>query len=164
MWIYFTATKLTETLGDLSSLPLNEPSTSLLAWKMLAWLIVSTFFIRKTFVSLKPVHLVLVCIRMNPYVSRMYPYVPVCSVCYSFVTCMLPVVLVWCFSHDRVQWLCSKSLRADSSHHPPAPFYPAPSWHYLRDKTHPSSFCAKFTLKETINIWNHSLPSLHHDK
>ena len=46
----------------------------------------------------------LVCIRMYPYVTRMlvvcirmYPYVP-------YVTRMLPVcypyVLVWCFSHD----------------------------------------------------------------
>ena len=54
---------------------------------------------RKTFV-------LLVCIRMYPYVSRMlvvcirmYPYVP-------YVTRMLlvcyPYVLVWCFSHDLV--------------------------------------------------------------
>ena len=64
---------------------------------------------RKTFV-------LLVCIRLYPYVSRMllvcYSYVFVCIrmfrmllVCYSFVTRMLPVcypyVLVWCFSHDR---------------------------------------------------------------
>ena len=43
----------------------------------------------------------LVCIRMHPYVSRMYPYVSrvsrmypyvlVCSVCYSYATRMLPV-------------------------------------------------------------------------
>ena len=49
--------------------------------------------------------------RMCPYVSRMYPYVTrmlvvcysyvsVCFVCYSYVTRMLPYVLVWCFSHD----------------------------------------------------------------
>ena len=57
-------------------------------------------FLNKTFV-------LLVCIRMYPYVSRVYPYVSrmypyvtpmylyvsVCSVCY-------PYVLVWCFSHD----------------------------------------------------------------
>ena len=53
-----------------------------------------------------------VCIRMYPYVSRMYPYVTrmlvVCIRMYPYVpyvTRMLlvcyPYVLVWCFSHDR---------------------------------------------------------------
>ena len=42
---------------------------------------------RKTFV-------LLLCIRMYPYVGRMYPYVTLMLlVCY-------PYVLVWCFSHD----------------------------------------------------------------
>ena len=71
---------------------------------------------RKTFV-------LLVCIRMYPYVSGMYPYVTrMLLVCYSYVSRMLvvcirmypyvpyvtrmllvcyPYVLVWCFSHDR---------------------------------------------------------------
>ena len=67
---------------------------------------------RKTFVSLKPgTRVYSVCIRMlvvgvrtlvvcQSYVSRMYPYVPECSVCYSYVTGMLLVALVGCFSHD----------------------------------------------------------------
>ena len=61
---------------------------------------------RKTFV-------LLVCIRMYPYVSRMYPYVTrmlvVCIRMYPYVpyvTRMLPVcypyALVWCFSHDQL--------------------------------------------------------------
>ena len=60
---------------------------------MLARLIIRAYLMRKTLV-------LLVCIGMYPYVSRMYPcvsrmysYVSVCSVCYSYV-------LVWCFSHD----------------------------------------------------------------
>ena len=62
---------------------------------------------RKTFV-------LLVFIRMYPYVSRMYPYVTrmlvVCLRMYPYVphvTRMLPVcysyVLVWCFSHDLIE-------------------------------------------------------------
>ena len=51
----------------------------------------------------------LLSIRLSPvyisvcysYVSRMYPYVPVCSIYYSYVTRMLLVLLVWCFSDDR---------------------------------------------------------------
>ena len=71
---------------------------------MLARLIIIASFMRKTFV-------LLVCIRMYPYVSRMYPYVTrmsvVCIRMYPYVpyvTRMLlvcyPYVLVWCFSHD----------------------------------------------------------------
>ena len=59
---------------------------------------------RKTFV-------LLVCIRMYPYVSRMYPYVTrMLVVCQSYVFVCIrmfrmllvcyPYVLVWCFSHD----------------------------------------------------------------
>ena len=76
---------------------------------MLARLIIRASFTRKTFV-------LLICIRMHPYVSRMYPYVSrmypyvtrmlvVCICMYSYVpyvTRMLlvcyPYVLVWCFS------------------------------------------------------------------
>ena len=54
----------------------------------------------------------LVCIRMYPYVSRMYPYVTrMLVVCQSYVFVCIrmfrmslvcyPYVLVWCFSHDR---------------------------------------------------------------
>ena len=62
---------------------------------------------RKTFV-------LLVCIRMYPYVSRMYPYVTcMLVVCQSYVFVCIrmfrmllvcyPYVLVWCFSHDQIR-------------------------------------------------------------
>ena len=55
------------------------------------------------------IRMLLVCIRMlvarvcmlvicYRYVSRVYPSVPVCSICYPHFTCML---LVWCFSHNQ---------------------------------------------------------------
>ena len=54
---------------------------------MFARLIIRASFMRKTFV-------LLLCIPMYPYVSRMYPYVTrMLLVCY-------PYVLEWCFSHD----------------------------------------------------------------
>ena len=104
MWIYLTVTKFNESLGGSINTtppphPQTEPGTCLLTWKMLARLIIRASFMRKTFI-------LLVCIRMYPYVSRMYPYVTrmlvvcysyvsVCysyvSVCYSYVTRMLPV-------------------------------------------------------------------------
>ena len=54
-----------------------------------------------------------VCIRMYPYVSRVYPYVTrMLVVCQSYVFVCIrmfrmllvcyPYVLVWCFSHDRL--------------------------------------------------------------
>ena len=108
MWIYFTVTNFNETLGgsiNIPSLPTQtEPGTCLLTWKMLARLIIRAFFMRKTFV-------LLVRIRMYPYVSRMYPYVTrMLVVCQSYVFVCIrmfrmllvcyPYVLVWCFSHD----------------------------------------------------------------
>ena len=58
------------------------------------------------------------------YVTRMYQYVPVCrwyvTRTYSYVlrmyrcvTCMLPVVLVWCFSHDLSAARARSSRRFD---------------------------------------------------
>ena len=75
MWL-----NLKKTLGVYQTCPLspppspNAPDSSLLVWKMFVWLII-LLFIRKTFVSLKPVRLVLVCIRMYPYVKS---YVSIC--------------------------------------------------------------------------------------
>ena len=57
---------------------------------------------RKTFV-------LLVCIRMYPYVSRMYPYVTrMLLVCYSYVSCMYSYVSVCsvCYSYVTRMYSC----------------------------------------------------------
>ena len=77
MWL-----NLKKTLGVYQTCPLSPPppppnasDSSMLVWKMFVWLIILALFIRKTFVSLEPVHLVLICIRVYPYVKS---YVSVC--------------------------------------------------------------------------------------
>ena len=64
--------------------PQTEPGTCLHKGKMLARLIIGAFFLGKTFI-------LLVCIRMYPYVSRMYPYVTrmlvVCIRVYPYPVC-----------------------------------------------------------------------------
>ena len=66
---------------------------------MLARLIIRASFMRKTFV-------LLVCIRMYPYVSRMYPYVTrMLVVCQSYVFVCIRMLLV-CYSYVTRMYSC----------------------------------------------------------
>ena len=99
MWL-----NLKKTLGVYQTCPLcplcpplpTAPDSSLLVWKMFVWLIILALFIRKTFVSLEPVRLVLVCIRM---LSGMYPYaicmLVVCVCMYSYAPYANLMLLVY---------------------------------------------------------------------
>ena len=69
---------------------------------MLARLIIIASFMRKTFV-------LLVCIRMYPYVSRMYPYVTrMLLVCQSYVFVCIRMfrMLLVCYSYVTRMYSC----------------------------------------------------------
>ena len=112
MWIYFTVTKFNESLGGSINTtpplppppphPQTEPGTCLLTWKMLARLIIRASFMRKAFV-------LVVCIRMYPYVSRMYPYVTrMLVVCQSYVFVCIRMfrMLLVCYSYVTRMYSC----------------------------------------------------------